>query len=72
LLGLAIPHLVFELRAEELQIRFQEPDVAAHYAEMGNLLSLYPKIHRLAADTQEDRGVSDAEGEFLVSEIGLR
>jgi hypothetical protein len=32
-----------ELRAEGLQLRFQEPDVATHYAEMGNLLSLQPK-----------------------------
>jgi hypothetical protein len=43
LLGLAIPNLLFELRAEGLQLRFQESNVAAHHAEMGNLLSLNPK-----------------------------
>ena len=55
LLGLAIPNLLFELSAEGLQLRFQEPDVAAHHAEMGNLLSLNPKIHRLRADAQVKR-----------------
>ena len=52
------------MRAEWLQIRFQKPDVATHHAEMGNLLSLYPKIHRLPADTKETGGVPDRQGEF--------
>jgi hypothetical protein len=50
LLGLANSHLLFESCAEGLEIRFEKPDVAAHHAEMGNLLSLYPKIHRLRAN----------------------
>src|ERR1041384_6422029 len=41
--------LLFELRAERFQIRFQKLDVAAHHAEVGYRLSLYPKIYRLAA-----------------------
>src|SRR5690348_8639921 len=45
LLGLAISHLMSELGAEGLEIRLEKSDVAAHHAEMGNLLSLYPKIH---------------------------
>ena len=47
LLGLANSHLLFECCAEGLQIRSQESNVSAHHAEMGNLLSLYPKIHGL-------------------------
>jgi hypothetical protein len=38
-----------KLRAKKLEIRFQEPNVPAHHAEMGNPPSLYPKIHRLRA-----------------------
>jgi hypothetical protein len=53
LLGLGNSHLLFESCAEGLEIRFEEPDVAAHHAEMGNLLSLYPKIHGLRADAQK-------------------
>ena len=53
LLGRAILHLLFECGAEGLEIRFQKPDVAAHHAEMGNLLSLDPKIHCLRADAKK-------------------
>ena len=35
---------------ERLKIRLEETDVPAHYAEMGNLLSLNPQINRLDAD----------------------
>ena len=64
LLGLANSHLLFECCAEGLEIRFEEPDVAAHHAEMGNLLSLYPKIHCLDADTQVHGGFANCERKF--------
>jgi hypothetical protein len=32
---------------------FEKSDVAAHHAEMGTLLSLNPKTHRLRADTKK-------------------
>jgi hypothetical protein len=37
---------------------------------MGNLLSLYPKIHCLDADAQVYRGVANGQGEFLASKNG--
>ena len=61
-------HLLFEFGAEGLQLRFQKPDVAAHHAEMGNLLSLYPKIHCLDADTQVHSGVANREWKFCGEE----
>jgi len=75
LLGLAIPNLLFELSAEGLRLRFQKPDVAAHHAEMGNLLSLNPKIHRLRAHPKYTaasrtlRGSSSLVNEAFTSEI---
>jgi hypothetical protein len=45
--GLAIAHLVTESCAEWPEFRFQKPDVATHHTEVGNLLSLNPKIQRL-------------------------
>src|SRR6266852_9655056 len=51
-IGLAILHLLFESRAECFEFRFEEPDVSTHYAEMGNLLSLDPKIHSLRANAK--------------------
>ena len=42
-IGLAILHLLSERSAEGHEIRLEKPDIAAHYAEMGNLLSLDPK-----------------------------
>ena len=36
-------------------------------AEMGNLLSLYPKIHCLNADAQVRRGVPNGQREFFSS-----
>ena len=32
---------------------------------MGNLLSLYPKIHRLRADAKENCGFAHADGYFV-------
>src|ERR1700719_4254462 len=61
LLGLAISHLLFESCAERLQLRSQKPDIAAHHAEMGNLLSLNPKIHRLRAHAKVGRSGADGE-----------
>jgi hypothetical protein len=61
LLVLPTLHLLFELRAEGLQLRSQKPDIAAHHAERGNLLSLNPKIHRLRADAKEYGGVAHHE-----------
>src|SRR5262249_8822414 len=60
-IGRAISHLLFESCAEGLKIRFEEPNVAAHHAEMGNLLSLNPKIHRLRTDAQIQSGVTNGE-----------
>ncbi len=41
------------------EIRSEESDIPANQAEMGNLFSLYPEIHRLWADTKKERGLSD-------------
>ena len=65
LLGRANSHLLLECCAKGLKIRFQKPDIAAHHAEMGNLLSLNPKIHRLRADAKEDRGLAHADGQLV-------
>ena len=35
------------------------------YAEMGNLLSLYPKIHCLDADTQVQSGFADRQRKLV-------
>src|ERR1700733_13269621 len=50
---LGILHLLFERRAKCFEIRFKEPDVATHYAEMGNLLPLDPKIHSLRTHSKK-------------------
>jgi hypothetical protein len=68
LLGLANSHLLLESCAEGLQIRFEESNVSAHHAEMGNLLSLNPKIHRLDADAQVHRSFTDSERKLFTSE----
>src|SRR5882672_3722735 len=65
--GRAILHLLFELRAEGLQIRLQKSDVAAHDAEVGNLLSLYPNIYRLRADAKKASGLFDGHGQVRVA-----
>src|SRR3972149_3995409 len=70
LLGLAIFHLPLEACAEGPQIRFQEPDVAPHHAEMGNLLSLHPKIYGLRADAKVYGSISNGHGEFSISLFG--
>jgi hypothetical protein len=67
LLGLANSHLLLESCAEGLEIRFEKTDVPAHHAEMGNLLSLYPKIHRLDTDPEVGSRLSNVQGEFLAS-----
>src|SRR3989442_4352828 len=59
--GRAILHLLLEAAAEGLEIRFQKPDVAAHHAEMRDLLSLDPKIHGLRADTKEARRLANGQ-----------
>src|SRR5438552_17913960 len=51
-IGLAILHLLFERSAERCEIRFEKPDISTHYAEMGNLLSLDPKIHSLRTNAK--------------------
>jgi hypothetical protein len=58
---LGILHLLFEGRAECFEIRYQKPDVATHYAEMGNLLSLDPKIHSLRTHTKKFGGLSNGQ-----------
>ena len=68
LLGLANSHLLLECCAEGLEIRFEESDVSAHHAEMGNLLSLNPKIHCLDADAQVRSGFADRERKLFGSE----
>src|SRR5581483_11270800 len=72
LLGLGNSHLLFECCAEGLEIRLQESDVAAHHAEMGNLLSLYPKIHCLDADAQVHCGVAHRQRNFAREERETR
>lgn len=63
-----MPHLLSEGCAEGLEVRFEKPDVAAHHAEMGNLLSLDPEVHGLDAHTQVHSSVVDGEGKFFVNE----
>ena len=70
MLGLAIAHLKSESCAEWLQLRFQKPDIATHHAEVGNLLSLYPKIHRLRADSKEDGSLLNGERDFVCNSSG--
>jgi hypothetical protein len=64
---LPILHLLFELRAERLQVRFQKSDVATHHAEMGNLLSLNPKIHCLDADAEVGGRLSNVKGKLFAT-----
>src|SRR4051812_46998856 len=68
-IGRAISHLLFESCAEGLKIRFEEPNIAAHHAEMGNLLSLNPKIHRLRADAEIKSGVTNGEWALFAREF---
>jgi len=56
---------VTESCAEGPEFRFQKPDVATHHAEVGNLLSLNPKIHRLRADAKEDRCLPNSQWDFV-------
>jgi hypothetical protein len=72
LLGLANSHLPFECCAEGLEIRLQKPDIAAHHAEMGNLLSLYPKIHCLRAYPQIRCSIADGERQLIRGATVLR
>jgi hypothetical protein len=64
MIGLANSHLLLESCTEGQEIRFEKPDVPAHHAEMGNLLSLNPKIHSLNADAKVCRSVPDADQQF--------
>jgi hypothetical protein len=52
-------HLLFEGCAECFEIRLEKPDVATHYAEMGNLLPLNPKIHSLSTDAKKLSGFTN-------------
>src|ERR1700687_6136218 len=72
LLGLANSHLLLESCAEGLEIRFKKPDVPAHHAEMGNLLSLNPKIHCLHADAEVRCRCSNGKRKIIVSKRALR
>ena len=64
LLGLANPHLLFKSCAEGLEIRFEEPNVSAHHAEMGSPLSLYligrmtTALHGILKTRQKANGIS--------------
>jgi hypothetical protein len=42
-----------------------EPNVTVRHAEMGNLLSLYPKTHRLWADTEDGRCLPNSQRNFV-------
>ncbi len=66
-MGLLILHLLSEGCAERVQIRFQEPNVATHHAEMGNLLSLNPKIHRLRTDAMTRAAFVDTDQQIWKS-----
>ena len=43
-----------------------------HHAEMGNLLSLYPKIHCLDADAQVCRCIPNRKGDLFLSQCNTR
>jgi hypothetical protein len=58
-----------KLRTEELEIRFQEPNIPAHHAKMGNPLSLYPKIHRLGADAKEAGSIPDGQRQVRLRRV---
>src|SRR6266852_3808370 len=68
-IGLAILHLLSEGRAECFEFRFEEPDVSTHYAEMGNLLSLNPKIHSLWAHAKIPRSFPNCEWVYSSSRL---
>ena len=40
-------------------------NIAAHHMEMGNLLSVYPKVHYLAAHAKNHGGAAIAQREFF-------
>jgi hypothetical protein len=50
---------------KRLKIRLQEADVPSHDAEMRNLPSLNPQVHRLRADPEVHRRVADGEWKFF-------
>jgi hypothetical protein len=56
---------VFEGSAEGLEVRLEEPDISTHYAEMGNLLTLDPKIHSLCAHSKKYCSFSNGHREIL-------
>ena len=72
LLGLANSHLLLESCAEGLQIRFEESNVSAHHAEMGNLFSLYPKIHCLNADAEVNGCVPNGKRKLFWTKNDIR
>ena len=53
--------LLLKTGVEWLAIRFQEPDVSTHDAEMGTLPSLDPKIHGLGAHAKEPHGLANGQ-----------
>src|SRR5947199_9253411 len=64
-IGLAILHLLFERSAERCEIRSEKPDISTHYAEMGNLLSLDPKIDSLRTNAKILRRFSHCQWIFF-------
>src|SRR3989442_11095600 len=75
-LGITLPKqlrhpFLSEACAEWLQIRLQESNVATHYAEMGNLLSLDPKIHGLSTYAKILGGIAYAHGIVEITRSGL-
>ena len=64
-LGRRIAHLLAKRRAEQYQFGFEKADIPAHHAEMGNLLSLHPKINGLRADAEEDRCLSNGQRDLF-------
>jgi|ERR1700733_1968390 hypothetical protein len=64
---LGILHLLFEHCAKCFEPRFKKPDVATHYAEMGNLLPLDPKIHSLWTHTKKLGSVSNSQRNLILA-----
>jgi len=61
-----MPHLLSEGFPEGFKIRFEKPYVAAHHAEMWNLLSFGPKVNGLDAHAQVHCGIPYSERKFCV------
>jgi hypothetical protein len=57
-----------DVALNKFEIGFEKADVAAHYAEVGNLLSFHPQIHGLNTNTQVSDGIPKRWWDLLCGE----